>query len=154
MFKYISQFSISFKILLSTDFVEKFPNFVLVPGFCHCDWGVAYYKDCPAGLHFNPVLQVCDWPQDAGCKVASRHLFEHIHTRHWLQLLFELKADRKKEIVHSWHCHVKVIKKIWRELAYLFSKNFRWNEVAVISLRDAYLSSSTAIACTRSYSGQ
>jgi hypothetical protein len=52
--------------------------------FCHCDWGVAYYKDCPAGLHFNPVLQVCDWPQDAGCKLdnGARDVLSHVHTRH------------------------------------------------------------------------
>ena len=24
-------------------------------------------RPCPAGLHFNPTIQVCDWPVNAGC---------------------------------------------------------------------------------------
>nr|CAD7588515.1 unnamed protein product [Timema genevievae] len=24
---------------------------------------------CPLGLHFNPGLHVCDWPQNVGCIV-------------------------------------------------------------------------------------
>ncbi|XP_077286393.1 uncharacterized protein LOC143911392 [Arctopsyche grandis] len=28
-------------------------------------------RDCPAGLHFNPVKKVCDHPSVAGCKVFS-----------------------------------------------------------------------------------
>ncbi len=35
--------------------------------FCKCDWGVAHWFDCPPNLHFNPELQVCDWPWNAGC---------------------------------------------------------------------------------------
>uniref|UniRef100_A0A6P7FM87 Uncharacterized protein LOC114329323 n=1 Tax=Diabrotica virgifera virgifera TaxID=50390 RepID=A0A6P7FM87_DIAVI len=35
--------------------------------FCQCSNGVPYEHDCPAGLHFNPKLNVCDWPQNAGC---------------------------------------------------------------------------------------
>ncbi|KAG8229163.1 hypothetical protein J437_LFUL009233 [Ladona fulva] len=35
--------------------------------YCVCDWGNAIWMPCPAGLHFNPVLKVCDWPADAGC---------------------------------------------------------------------------------------
>ncbi len=35
--------------------------------FCKCDWGKAYWFACPPGLHFNEQLQVCDWPEKAGC---------------------------------------------------------------------------------------
>ncbi|XP_022257598.1 uncharacterized protein LOC106473456 [Limulus polyphemus] len=35
--------------------------------FIHCDHGVPHIKDCPADLHFNPKLKVCDWPNRAGC---------------------------------------------------------------------------------------
>ncbi|XP_059476467.1 mucin-2-like [Neocloeon triangulifer] len=36
--------------------------------FCKCDWGKPIWFACPPGLHFNPVLEVCDWPSSAGCK--------------------------------------------------------------------------------------
>ncbi|XP_076343537.1 uncharacterized protein LOC143243779 isoform X2 [Tachypleus tridentatus] len=32
--------------------------------FYHCSSGIAYLKNCPAHLHFNPYLQVCDWPRN------------------------------------------------------------------------------------------
>ncbi|MFD3775840.1 chitin-binding domain-containing protein [Streptomyces sp. NPDC058612] len=38
--------------------------------FFHCAWGVAYMKKCPDPLHFNPVLAVCDWPENADNPVA------------------------------------------------------------------------------------
>lgn len=36
--------------------------------FCKCDWGAAYYFECPGELHFNADLGVCDWPENAGCQ--------------------------------------------------------------------------------------
>ncbi|XP_042889208.1 uncharacterized protein LOC122264399 [Penaeus japonicus] len=33
----------------------------------HCDHFTPHVKDCPANLHFNPTLKVCDWPAKAGC---------------------------------------------------------------------------------------
>ncbi|WP_371591745.1 carbohydrate-binding module family 14 protein [Streptomyces virginiae] len=33
--------------------------------FFHCSHEVAYLKDCPSILHFNPELKVCDWPENA-----------------------------------------------------------------------------------------
>ncbi|XP_066992990.2 uncharacterized protein [Anabrus simplex] len=35
--------------------------------FCRCDHGVPKLDRCPVGLHFNPKLQVCDYPQSAEC---------------------------------------------------------------------------------------
>ncbi|KAJ3659894.1 hypothetical protein Zmor_011556 [Zophobas morio] len=39
--------------------------------FYECSNGEPYLFDCPAGLHFNPDKNVCDWPQDAGCRRAT-----------------------------------------------------------------------------------
>ncbi|XP_049807612.1 chondroitin proteoglycan-2-like [Schistocerca nitens] len=39
--------------------------------FCKCDHGKPVTFDCPAGLHFNPTLEVCDWPENAGCSGGS-----------------------------------------------------------------------------------
>ncbi|CAH2087532.1 unnamed protein product [Euphydryas editha] len=38
--------------------------------FYYCVWGEKVLRVCPATLHFNPVLQVCDWPSDAGCATS------------------------------------------------------------------------------------
>uniref|UniRef100_A0AAG5D3W5 Chitin-binding type-2 domain-containing protein n=1 Tax=Anopheles atroparvus TaxID=41427 RepID=A0AAG5D3W5_ANOAO len=32
-----------------------------------CNGGRACEMDCPAGLHFNSVLSICDWPHQACC---------------------------------------------------------------------------------------
>ncbi|GAA2695227.1 carbohydrate-binding module family 14 protein [Streptomyces lunalinharesii] len=37
----------------------------------HCSNGVAYHKLCPAGLHFNPFLETCDWPEHANNPAAT-----------------------------------------------------------------------------------
>ncbi|XP_041980994.1 extensin-like [Aricia agestis] len=44
--------------------------------FYYCVWGELVLRECaPGGLHFNRVLQVCDWPQNAGCTTAlNKHL--------------------------------------------------------------------------------
>lgn len=39
--------------------------------FYKCNWGVPVPLKCPPCLHFNPTLQRCDWPQDAGCKAKN-----------------------------------------------------------------------------------
>jgi hypothetical protein len=36
-----------------------------------CDNGKKVEFDCPDGLHFNKELEVCDWPQDAGCEEVN-----------------------------------------------------------------------------------
>ncbi|KPI96666.1 putative chitinase 3 [Papilio xuthus] len=35
--------------------------------FYHCVHGKKVMRDCAPGTHFNPTLQVCDWPRNAGC---------------------------------------------------------------------------------------
>ncbi|XP_013786759.1 probable chitinase 10, partial [Limulus polyphemus] len=35
--------------------------------FIHCANWRPYVKNCPAGLHFNKVLKICDWPETACC---------------------------------------------------------------------------------------
>ena len=50
---------------------QLFPNPEDCHSFYHCSNGHAYLKDCPAGLEFNPVLLVCDWPENAGCNGKS-----------------------------------------------------------------------------------
>ncbi|GFU97803.1 chondroitin proteoglycan 2 [Trichonephila clavipes] len=39
--------------------------------FYHCSHWTEYHKTCPSNLHFNPGLQVCDWPYRAGCERSS-----------------------------------------------------------------------------------
>lgn len=43
------------------------------PYFCEyffqCSNGEFLLQECPPGLHFNPVLEVCDWSENAGCTV-------------------------------------------------------------------------------------
>jgi hypothetical protein len=53
---------------VNSEFALHLPNPDSCGSFCKCDWGVAYYYECPAGLHFNAELAVCDWPESAGCQ--------------------------------------------------------------------------------------
>ncbi|GJQ81033.1 hypothetical protein Trydic_g21842, partial [Trypoxylus dichotomus] len=39
--------------------------------FYKCDWGTPIQMNCPSGLHFNPTLNVCDWPAAAGCTAGQ-----------------------------------------------------------------------------------
>lgn len=39
--------------------------------FYECVFGDKYTLECPAGLHFNPEAQVCDFPELAGCEPGS-----------------------------------------------------------------------------------
>lgn len=38
--------------------------------FYKCVGDFAMEQDCPPGLHFNPRLEVCDWPWQAGCQAV------------------------------------------------------------------------------------
>ncbi|XP_049807761.1 probable chitinase 10 isoform X2 [Schistocerca nitens] len=46
---------------------KHFPHAYNCSQFCKCDHGVPIKFDCPVGLHFNPVLEVCDWPHSSNC---------------------------------------------------------------------------------------
>ncbi|CAG5053336.1 unnamed protein product [Parnassius apollo] len=35
--------------------------------FYFCVFGEKVERECPSNTHFNPTLQVCDWPENAGC---------------------------------------------------------------------------------------
>ncbi|XP_044254926.1 peritrophin-1-like [Tribolium madens] len=39
-----------------------------------CGNGIPYLITCPGNLHFNPTLNVCDWPDRAGCKEGEECL--------------------------------------------------------------------------------
>lgn len=43
--------------------------------FYQCSNGLEYLKSCPAGLHFNPFILVCDWPDVACCGCASKSTY-------------------------------------------------------------------------------
>ena len=40
--------------------------------FYHCSNGHPFHKACPRGLHFNPVLRICDWPHNAKCEERKK----------------------------------------------------------------------------------
>lgn len=50
----------------------EYPHPETCEAFCYCTHGRSIWTDCPGGLHFNPVLKVCDWPWDADCRVEDR----------------------------------------------------------------------------------
>ncbi len=54
--------------------VDPLDHTVLLPNpedcssYFSCSNGVPILMPCPDGLHFNDELDVCDWPQHAGCE--------------------------------------------------------------------------------------
>ena len=38
----------------------------------HCVNGITYWRHCPEGLHFNPVIRVCDWPKNVQCTIVGQ----------------------------------------------------------------------------------
>ncbi|XP_032514451.2 peritrophin-1-like [Danaus plexippus] len=57
--------------------------------FYYCVWGRLVLRQCPATLHFNRVIQVCDWPINAGCAksfnkdaASIRKFFRFLKPRH------------------------------------------------------------------------
>uniref|UniRef100_A0A0P5JHN6 Uncharacterized protein n=1 Tax=Daphnia magna TaxID=35525 RepID=A0A0P5JHN6_9CRUS len=34
-----------------------------------CVDGTAFLYDCPSGLHYNPALNICDWPANVNCNL-------------------------------------------------------------------------------------
>ncbi|XP_045776067.1 integumentary mucin C.1-like [Maniola jurtina] len=43
--------------------------------FYYCVWGEKVLRTCPSGLHFNTVIQVCDWPRDAETDMKAFTVF-------------------------------------------------------------------------------
>ncbi len=39
------------------------PNPDNLTSYCKCDWGTAYYFECPAGQEFNADEQACEVPK-------------------------------------------------------------------------------------------
>ncbi|XP_061720135.1 salivary glue protein Sgs-3-like [Cydia pomonella] len=39
-------------------------------GFYYCVWGELVLRQCAPTLYFNRELQVCDWPENAGCSTS------------------------------------------------------------------------------------
>ncbi|XP_066992786.2 DNA topoisomerase 1-like [Anabrus simplex] len=50
---------------------EHLPDSKDCTKFWRCDHATPKQESCPSGLHFNPKLQVCDWPNRAGCKAGE-----------------------------------------------------------------------------------
>ncbi len=56
---------------LQDGIVVLYPNPDDCSTFFSCNNGVPILMPCPDGLHFNDKLDVCDWPQNAGCDDGS-----------------------------------------------------------------------------------
>ncbi len=60
--------------------VDPLDHTVLLPNpadcstFFSCSDGVPILMHCRDGLYFNAELDVCDWPQNAGCQAGSDNL--------------------------------------------------------------------------------
>lgn len=39
--------------------------------YLHCDITGTFIRDCGPGTHFNPEIQVCDWPQNVKCVIQE-----------------------------------------------------------------------------------
>lgn len=39
--------------------------------YLHCDITGTMIKDCSPGTHFNAVMQICDWPENAQCAIQA-----------------------------------------------------------------------------------
>ncbi|MDR2906568.1 MAG: chitin binding domain-containing protein, partial [Bacteroidales bacterium] len=53
------------------DHTVLLPNPDDCPSFFMCSNGVPILQKCPEGLHYNAHLDVCDWPESAGCELVS-----------------------------------------------------------------------------------
>nr|CAD7412745.1 unnamed protein product [Timema poppensis] len=51
----------------SVDYTVLLPHPLDCGLYLICQFGSPTVGKCPLGLHFNPGLQVCDWPQNVGC---------------------------------------------------------------------------------------
>ncbi|KAH0549467.1 hypothetical protein KQX54_009511 [Cotesia glomerata] len=51
--------------------------------FCKCDWGKPSVMLCPHTLHYNPIIEVCDYPKSAGCTGNQKDLPKIGFTRNY-----------------------------------------------------------------------
>jgi hypothetical protein len=51
----------------SLETTVRIPHPTDCSSFYSCSNGVPKEQHCPAGLHFNEELKVCDWPENANC---------------------------------------------------------------------------------------
>lgn len=54
------------------EYVTLLPHKSDCTKFFQCNEGTPIVKECYPGLHFNPTLLVCDYPDLAGCFEASK----------------------------------------------------------------------------------
>jgi hypothetical protein len=66
--------------------------------FFKCSNGVPILTHCPAGLHFNEQINVCDWPQNANC--VKRKLCSLYVT---LEFLFSSNNDSMYQLLTQVH---------------------------------------------------
>lgn len=50
---------------------ELLPNLIDCQLYYHCSHATLHERSCPAGLHFNPRISVCDWPWNVKCEPES-----------------------------------------------------------------------------------
>ncbi|MBD2518709.1 chitin binding domain-containing protein [Nostoc sp. FACHB-973] len=53
---------------LVPEYTVHLPDSERCDSFYKCDYSGPVFFTCPAGLYFNPELEVCDWPQNVDCR--------------------------------------------------------------------------------------
>ena len=56
---------------------------------CILIFAKAYTVSCPAGLHYNPTIEKCDWPENTQCASQQNGgcLFNHETDKHIAMLV-------------------------------------------------------------------
>lgn len=88
--------------------VDPLGHTVLLPNpadcstFFSCSEGVPILMHCPDGLHFNAELDVCDWPQDAGCEPPKGPCYARAWTGDSYARSCETTMEVAKEECYDW----------------------------------------------------
>ena len=90
----------AYAIPSASDFCSgKFDGSYYIPSDCArfyaCSRGRSFIKDCPAGLKFNRILSVCDWPNNVKCEEISNLAFTS--GKNYLKPEFQDKFQNKTE---------------------------------------------------------